>query len=661
MKRYWKYIRPYIQYYILGPCFMMMEVVGDVLLPYMLAKIINQGIAEKNVAYIIKIGAIMGFIAVIMAVGGVLGAWFASKAAMNFGADLRMDLFEKIQQFSFQNIDNFSTGSLITRLTNDITQIQNMIMMTLRMCLRSPGILIGAMVMAFVISPKLAAIFIIVLPVLAVLIVVIMRRAFPQFRTLQEKLDALNSCIQEGLVGIRLIKSFVRGDYEEMRFEKRNQQLKEANLTAMKTMLLYTPLMTLALNITTVVVVWSGGNMIVAGNMQVGDLTAFTNYIVQIMSSLTMLSIAFLNWARAIASFRRVGEVLDEKIDLTDENAKHKDRAVCEGSVEFQNVSFRYYKNSPEWVIENISFKLEAGKTLGIIGPTGSGKTYLVKTLARLLDVPLAITDATSLTEAGYIGDDIESVVSKLLAAADNDVERAEQGIIFIDEIDKIAKKKTSSQRDVSGESVQQGMLKLLEGSEVEVPVGANSKNAMVPLTTVNTKNILFICGGAFDGIEKKIAQRMNTHVVGYNSVQNMQHIDKSNLMKYILPQDLKSFGLIPEIIGRLPVLTYLNPLDRTALRNILTEPKNSIVKQQVKLFEMDGIKLSFDEDTLEYIVDKAVEYNLGARGLRSIMESIMMDAMFEIPSKKVKTFKVTLEYAKKQLEKANLSGLKAS
>ena len=386
MKRYWKYIRPYIQYYILGPCFMMMEVVGDVLLPYMLAKIINQGIAERNVAYIIKIGVIMGFIAVIMAVGGVLGAWFASKAAMNFGADLRMDLFEKIQQFSFQNIDNFSTGSLITRLTNDITQIQNMIMMTLRMCLHSPGILIGAMVMAFVISPKLAAIFIIVLPVLAVLIVVIMRRAFPQFRTLQEKLDALNSCIQEGLVGIRLIKSFVRGDYEEMRFEKRNQQLKEANLTAMKTMLLYTPLMTLALNITTVVVVWSGGNMIVAGNMQVGDLTAFTNYIVQIMSSLTMLSIAFLNWARAIASFRRVGEVLDEKIDLTDENAKHKDRAVCEGSVEFQNVSFRYYKNSPEWVIENISFKLEAGKTLGIIGSTGSGKSTLVSMIPRLYD-----------------------------------------------------------------------------------------------------------------------------------------------------------------------------------------------------------------------------------------------------------------------------------
>jgi ATP-dependent Clp protease ATP-binding subunit ClpX len=234
-------------------------------------------------------------------------------------------------------------------------------------------------------------------------------------------------------------------------------------------------------------------------------------------------------------------------------------------------------------------------------------------------------------------------------------VDKAEQGIIFIDEIDKIAKKKNTSQRDVSGESVQQGMLKLLEGSEVEVPVGANSKNAMVPLVTINTKNILFICGGAFDGIEKKIAQRMNTHVVGFNSVQNLQKIDKSNLMKYILPQDLKSFGLIPEIIGRLPVLTYLNPLDRSALRNILTEPKNSIVKQQIKLFEMDGVKLSFENEVLEYIVDKAVEYKLGARGLRSIMESMMMDAMYEVPSKKSKSFKVTLDYAKKQLEKSIL------
>ena len=298
-----------------------------------------------------------------------------------------------------------------------------------------------------------------------------------------------------------------------------------------------------------------------------------------------------------------------------------------------------------------------------MVGSTGTGKTLLARTIAKLLHVPFAIVDATVLTQAGYVGEDIESILTRLLQAADYNVESAERGIVFIDEIDKIARKgdNPSITRDVSGEGVQQGLLKLLEGSVVNVPPQGGRKHPEQKMIPVDTKNILFICGGAFDGIEKKIAQRLNTRVVGYAASKETNQVDRNNLLKYITPADLKSFGLIPEIIGRLPILTYLNPLDRQALRNILTEPKNSIIKQYVKLFAMDDIQLTFDEAVYEFIVDKAMEFKLGARGLRSIVEAIMMDAMFSMPSKQEKELHVTLDYAKEKFAKTDVNRLQVA
>ena len=356
----------------------------------------------------------------------------------------------------------------------------------------------------------------------------------------------------------------------------------------------------------------------------------------------------------------------DERFQLKEVPKPHEIKDYLDQYVIGQDEAKRYLAvsvyNHYKRLQQNVSddgVEIEKSNII-MVGSTGTGKTLLARTIAKLLDVPFTIVDATVFTEAGYVGEDVESILSRLLQVADYNVEAAERGIVFIDEVDKIARKSDnpSITRDVSGEGVQQSLLKLLEGSMVNVPPKGGRKHPDQDYVHVDTKNILFICGGAFDGIERKIAQRLNTHVVGYNSVQNVRKIDKKDLMKYILPQDLKSFGLIPEIIGRLPVLTYLNPLDRDALRSILIEPKNSIIKQYVKLFEMDGIELTFDEDVFDLIVDKAMEYKLGARGLRSIVESVMMDAMFDVPSEKIKRFNVTLEYAKKQLDKAHLQKL---
>ena len=385
-KRYKSYILPYKSAFILGPLMMVTEVLGEILLPQFMSMIINHGVAQKDGGYILKMGLVMAITSFLMAAGGILGAYFAAKASISFTSDLRRDLFARVQQFSFKNIDTFSTGSLVTRLTNDIQQVQNLIMMGLRMMLRAPGMFLGALVMAFWMNAELAAVILVVIPLLTAAIVWILRTAYPRFTAMQKALDTLNSGIQEVLTNVRVVKSFVREDYEEKRFADTNRELKEAGLRALKIVIATMPVMMFAMNVTTLAIVWFGGNLIIGGRMAVGDLTAFTTYIVQILMSLMMLSMVFLQSSRAMASIRRIDEVLDEPIDLSDENASQKDRKVEKGRVEFKDVSFSY-REGGEPVLSHISLTAEPGETIGILGATGSGKTSLVQLIPRLYDV----------------------------------------------------------------------------------------------------------------------------------------------------------------------------------------------------------------------------------------------------------------------------------
>ena len=389
LKRYKKYITPYLSAFVIGPLMMLTEVAGEVMLPKFMSMIINNGVASRNVAYIGKMGTLMVLTVLFMAVGGILGAYFSAKASISFTSDMRNDLFRKVQQFSFENIDDYSTGSLVTRLTNDVQQVQNVLMMGLRMALRAPGMFLGALIMAFMMNRQLAVIILIVIPLLLAAILLILKTAFPRFGEMQRRLDRLNSGIQESLTNVRVVKSFVREDHEIEKFSKLNDDLKESSLRALRIVIATMPVMMFAMNVTTLAVVWYGGNIIIAGKMPVGDLTAFTTYIVQILMSLMMLSMVFLQSSRASASMKRINEIFDTEIGLNDDHAKNKDKKVAEGCVEFKDVSFGYSGENgrKDLVLEGISFTAEPGQTIGIIGSTGSGKTSLVQLIPRLYDV----------------------------------------------------------------------------------------------------------------------------------------------------------------------------------------------------------------------------------------------------------------------------------
>ncbi len=390
MKRWYKYVKPYLPYFILGPLCMIVEVLGEVFMPRMMAKIIDTAVVDDaatgNWQHVLLIAVFMVIMALLMMLGGVGGAYFGAKASVNFGADLRLDIYKKIQRFSFANIDRFNTGSLITRLTNDVTQLQNFVNMLLRMFLRSPGMLIGALIMSIRMNPSLATVLAVTIPVMIIFIAFIVSFGFPRFGMMQKKIDALNATVQENLTNIRVVKSFVREDFEEQKFEDANENLRNAGIRAMGVMIFMHPVTMLFMNLTSLAVVWFGGNQVIGGTMSVGDLSSFITYITQILMSLTMFTMMFMTSSRALASAKRITEVFDEKIDLDDSNAAYPELVVERGEIEFKNVSFRYYKDSEDPVLDSISLRIPAGATVGIIGSTGCGKTTLVSLIPRLYD-----------------------------------------------------------------------------------------------------------------------------------------------------------------------------------------------------------------------------------------------------------------------------------
>ena len=542
--------------------------------------------------------------------------------------DIRAKAIRHIQVLPLSYLDGHSTGDIISRIIADTDILSDGMLLGFTQLFSGIVTIIGTLIFMFSKNFWITLMVIVLTPVSFLVAKFISSHTFQMFRKQSDARGRQTALIEEMIGNQKVVQAFGYEEKSSERFAKINEELQECSLKAVFYSSLTNPSTRFVNNIIYACVALVGAFIIPGGRLTVGGLSVLLSYANQYMKPFNDISSVVTELQNALACAGRIFDLLEEEPEVAEASETLKN---VKGEVDIKSVCFHYDESKK--LIENFNLHVKPGMRVAIVGPTGCGKTYLVKTLAKLLDVPLAIADATSLTEAGYIGDDIESVVSKLLAAADNDVERAEHGIIFIDEIDKIAKKKNTNQRDVSGEAVQQGMLKLLEGSEVEVPVGANSKNAMVPLVTVNTRNILFICGGAFPDLENIIKERLNKQAsIGFYADLKDKYDNDPHILQKVTVEDIRNFGMIPEFIGRLPIIFTLDGLNEDMLVKILQEPKNAILKQYQKLLALDEVKLEFEDGALHAIAAKALERDTGARALRAILEEYMLDIMYEIP-----------------------------
>ena len=648
-------IRPYSAFVVCSLLVAAVSVAAQLYIPILCGDAIDKMLGKGNVdlAGVLRIAVSILVVAAVAALAQWLLSVCNNRITFSVSRDLRNEALRKIQTLPLSYLDSHPSGDIVSRMVADVDTFADGLLMGFTQLFSGILTIFGTLLFMLRENVPITLVVVCITPLSLVVAGFLAKRSYGYFQSQSTVRGKQTALVNEMIEGQKVVQAFGHEAESLAAFDEVNGQLQDVSLKAIFFSSLTNPATRFVNNIVYAGVGLVGALYAVRGGITIGQLSVFLSYANQYTKPFNEISGVVTELQNALACAARVFELLDAEDQVPE--AENAAALQPDGHVQLQDVSFRYLPDRP--LIEGLSLDVQPGQRIAIVGPTGCGKTMLAQTLAKILNVPFAVADATSLTEAGYVGEDVENILLKLIQAADYDVELAERGIIYVDEIDKIARKSDnpSITRDVSGEGVQQGLLKLLEGSIVNVPPQGGRKHPDQKMIPVNTKNILYICGGAFDGIERKIAMRLNTHVVGYNGGGSSGRIDRENLLQYIAPQDLKSFGLIPEIIGRLPILTYLQPLDKAALRRILVEPKNSIIKQYIKLFEMDGVRLSFDEDMLDYVVEKAVEFKLGARGLRSIVETIMMDAMYETPSSTKKKLHITRSYAEKKLEKAKL------